>query len=822
MNDEGSRRRLPLPVAEENEMKIRVYARNLFALTLVAQAWGCSAGPGTDVDKQPEADRLGTAKQAIAATGSGGVYSTQCVNAGVPLPPPFGTSTVLGTGVYEYGKWTLNPEAKTLIGDPLNDRIKVYTTENNVNGTQGLCVIGAHYTIDVNQPGGMRPGFFDVICQGKNGMACFWEGASPMLPDPTATPLYINSLDGGTTLAPSHSQCTSCHAGKNAFIAHNGAADGLNGVNDAFHMHDWWMPTTDTYTPIVPAAWTQNPAPIAGGYPASCTNSSCHAVGGAAGAFPTLRTPEFNVGGGYCQLLSKIVFAPGTKGGMPPGSTCINENDPNCPARSDPAIQAMLDACGRPQPATAVSYKETPVGLSASGSAAPYAGSWDHALVGSAVYDVNKMYLFDNQYNSGSGNMNGWNGGTDYTSTLQSYYRPTMWARDNDGTKLSLASTDYSGQIKEKQFGTGGASRTVSNTILAAGSPYGFFRLADSKNVIVFRGTDNYIYQSEWSGTAWATPAQPPGQTVSALGDPIAYNRGTTSSIIYKCGLRICELRKNGSSWTFRSIPTSAPIRDGTMPVPFKRKDSSDYMIFYAAADGLHVITDAGEPTFGATPDALIQNSAGISSTPAPYDGQDSGVRVAYTLTPGGFANSYVLEAILPYGHAPDDRFNWTISTRATSHNGETIIGDPGAYQSTAMTRNTILFRNSANTVYQLRTDNSSMGDVHYSLSTIQKGYNINTTSSVAQNQEQSWSLYLPSGTYQFDLTPSAGDTDLYVSQSGPASTSNWSCRPYQSLTAAESCTVDVPLPNNGYVYVMVRGYSTGTSSFSLKGYFKD
>lgn len=794
------------------------WVKSSLGLAVVLSMLGCSGADVGSVDEgEPEAAHLGTARQAIAANGSGGVYSTQCVNAGVPLPPPFGTSTVL-TSSYEYGKWTLNPEAGTLISDPIHDHIKVYTTENATPGTEGLCVIGAHYSQAVAN-GPITPGFFDVICQGKNGNACFWEGLNKMSPDPTATPLYINSLDGGTTLESNgHAKCTSCHAGKNAFIAHYGTFDGLNGVNDQWHMHDWWMPTVDAYTPIVPASWPQNPLGTGSGYPSACTGA-CHKVGGPAGAFPPLRTPEF-AGNGYCQLLNKIVFAPGTAGGMPPGSTCINDNDQNCPAKTDPQIQAMLDACGAPQPLPAVAYKSSPAALSAYGGSSPFAGTWDSVLVGSAIYDVNKTYFADSSYNAGAGTMSSWNV-YDFTSALPSSYRSTIWKRDNDGSKMSLAATDYAGQIWQKEYGTGGTgggTRAVNSGMMAAGSPFGFQR-SDGTNVVVFRGTDNYIYQSEWLNSAWTT-SKIPNQTLPAVGDPIAYTRFASTSVIYKCGLRICELRQNGTSWAFRVLQ-SAVLKDGSMPVPFKRANSTENMIFYAATDGLHVITDPTDPAFGDTTDTVVGGSP-ITSTPAPYDAQDGGVRVAFVSDPGSGASSYLKEAVLPSGSLANSQLSWSVLNRATSHNGETLSADPAAYLSTGVWRNTIVFRNSANTIYQLRTNSSNSGDVPYTLSTIQKGYNINTTSVVAQNQEQAWSMYLPSGQYQFDLAPSVGDSDLYVSQNGPATTTNFGCRPYSSGTTAETCTITVPSPNYGYVYVMVRGYTAGNSSFSLKGYFKD
>jgi hypothetical protein len=374
-----------------------------------------------------------------------------------------------------------------------------------------LCVIAAHYD--------EGPSSFDVICQGKNGKACFWESFSAPY-DPPATPIYITSMDSGTALASNgHDMCTKCHAGRNAFITHFGTTDGLNGQNDPWGMHDQWMPTSSSwYTPIVPTGWLENPGPSNAGYPSTCTG--CHSAGGAAGPFPTLRTPEF-AGEKYCKILDRVVHSPGTEGGMPPTTRCSSRDAANCPANTDPQVQEMLAACGKALPSQAVSYKSSPVAVTGYSTGTPYTGSWDHVLAGTDVYGTNKMYLFDNlfTYTASGGYMNGWSQ-IEYTSSLKSYYRPTAWTRDGNGSKLTIASTDYSGQIWERQFGTGGGLRSVNSSVMAAGSPFGYVRY-DGYNTVVYRGTDNYIYESYWSGSAWYTNLIP-GQGLTATGDPVA------------------------------------------------------------------------------------------------------------------------------------------------------------------------------------------------------------------------------------------------------------------------------------------------------------
>jgi hypothetical protein len=59
------------------------------------------------------------------------------------------------------------------------------------------------------------------------------------------------------------------------------------------------------------------------------------------------------------------------------------------------------------------------------------------------------------------------------------------------------------------------------------------------------------------------------------------------------------------------------------------------------------------------------------------------------------------------------------------------------------------------------------------------------------------------------------GDADLYVKIGGKPTTSTYDCRPYKT-GSNESCTVNLAQPTT--IGVMVRGYASSTSSFTLKG----
>ena len=73
----------------------------------------------------------------------------------------------------------------------------------------------------------------------------------------------------------------------------------------------------------------------------------------------------------------------------------------------------------------------------------------------------------------------------------------------------------------------------------------------------------------------------------------------------------------------------------------------------------------------------------------------------------------------------------------------------------------------------------------------------------------------LAAGTYQFAMTGSSGDADLYVKIGREPTAASYDCRPYKT-GSNETC--EVTLPQSAAVYVQVRGYATATSSYKLVG----
>jgi trypsin len=85
---------------------------------------------------------------------------------------------------------------------------------------------------------------------------------------------------------------------------------------------------------------------------------------------------------------------------------------------------------------------------------------------------------------------------------------------------------------------------------------------------------------------------------------------------------------------------------------------------------------------------------------------------------------------------------------------------------------------------------------------------------SVGRREEKSYAYDAPAGTYRIEMT-GTNDADLYVKKNAPATTASWDCRPYK-YGSSETCEVTLDAP--GTLHIMVRGYASGTSSFTVRG----
>ena len=80
----------------------------------------------------------------------------------------------------------------------------------------------------------------------------------------------------------------------------------------------------------------------------------------------------------------------------------------------------------------------------------------------------------------------------------------------------------------------------------------------------------------------------------------------------------------------------------------------------------------------------------------------------------------------------------------------------------------------------------------------------------VARGEMKSWTVDVPAGASELDVTISGGtgDADLYLKQGSAPSTSSFDCRPYISGNT-ENCLVSNPASDT--YHIGVRGYSAAT-----------
>jgi hypothetical protein len=602
-------------------------------------------------------------------------------------------------------------------------------TPSTVDGP-GVCVINMS-TLGQSE--------FDIICQGPRGKACFWAGypwGSTQTPAPPMTSVQL--LDNnwnGTGMLITHSStagdvttgCTNCHLGENAFITHMEPPTHPLSLNVSFNPDGTqahgalpnWMPSS-WFDPIMSSnAPVHNPGPnpYVGYYPTSTSGClGCH-IQSYAGRFPSVANHPSGGNSSFCDILDEVTNRPAFSppsgaagGGMPPyaSNTCVAGS---CAHDTDPFVQAMHATCN----GLAVSFANSPVAIDANVPANP--GSFDYLLTDTETPSVGSptFELMENLYTGGA--FRGWEVSSIGYFGFYSRFRGTIWVKNlATSTDLAYATNDAtdssSGNIWERTGG--GDIRNVTqfpsnSTVFAAGSPSAYLR-HDGYNAIVFRGTDKVIYESYWdfSTAQWYTsslfaavdPTNPP---LPANGDPIGYNRGSSSSVVYKCGeTTMCELRLV-DRWYYRPIPTIATIQP-YVAMPIRGSYNGQHTIFYTGVDGVHALEDMCEPWFscGSPNDSLLFADPAVASAPVPYNDQNGGTSVVYIADGGGGSPSFVVQLA-------NDGAGWKASTLANADKAvETFVGDPAAYLAVAPRLNTILFRNSAGLLYELQWDPSS------------------------------------------------------------------------------------------------------------------
>jgi hypothetical protein len=182
-------------------------------------------------------------------------YIEECRNAGVPIPPDWGSP-----------KWKSKGFLTTnFVGGPAEVFIALSSSPT------GVTIALPRYAGDIIDQLG-------IISLGQaSSRACFWDNHKDI---PKGSPLSLREFAGGAELADGFGgRCTACHAGENPFVIHPNTNLGLPNLGGVPLFSNNW------YQPLVHPGWPQNPGPLVG-TTGAC--SACHTAGGEGGRFPDM------------------------------------------------------------------------------------------------------------------------------------------------------------------------------------------------------------------------------------------------------------------------------------------------------------------------------------------------------------------------------------------------------------------------------------------------------------------------------------------------------------------------------------------------------
>lgn len=288
--------------------------------------------------------------QATVTDKQGKPYVDECLAAGVPTPPNWPSSSWTFSGTLDKPLDPHNASAPmTFISQSQVAEVYYFDSRTMPGQPVGICIGLPRFIKPVTGGPTDMITLFGIICQGKNGNACFWDnknnganfafqrGASiPIVGAPGA------SFNGGTDLAKSAEQCTSCHAGENAFVIH---PESRGADRTALALDNFLLQPDKWYNPIVPDGWPQNPGP----------GNQLDNVASAGSCVGCHRLPQLSRElSGFCgdELESAIrytmpAFQPQSQIFKPAFDPRTNTYDPTYEAH----VRALQDACATPAPA---------------------------------------------------------------------------------------------------------------------------------------------------------------------------------------------------------------------------------------------------------------------------------------------------------------------------------------------------------------------------------------------------------------------------------------------------------------------------------------
>jgi hypothetical protein len=224
-------------------------------------------------------------------------YELDCLSAGVPVPPAWGTA-----GWVSRGQLT-----KPFISTDLLASVYYWSSSS----PRGTCIA-------LPRSNGFNIDLLGVICHGVDtSKACFWDNADVAIGEVVPMSSFVK---GNNPAIADGGMCTGCHAGENPFVIHPSTPLDLAPVvpADRWYAKNW-------YDPLIASNLPQNPGPTnaiaalpVGAGQGSC--QGCHTLGQ---RLPELSQSSF----GFCGSVFKNAvgqgFDPAVKT-MPPFLTNLS------------------------------------------------------------------------------------------------------------------------------------------------------------------------------------------------------------------------------------------------------------------------------------------------------------------------------------------------------------------------------------------------------------------------------------------------------------------------------------------------------------------
>jgi hypothetical protein len=250
---------------------------------------------------QNRIDEAGLSEAVLKSTTlSGAAYIDECRNAGVPIPPDWGSN-----------QWQSKGFLSTNFLGSASTPAEVFVAQST--SPPGVSIALPRYTSTAMT----TINLLGIISLGQaSSKVCFWDNQKNdvnfNISKGEAKPL--REFAGGAELFEgSGGRCTACHAGENPFVIHPKTTLGLPNLGGLPLFANEW------YQPLVHPNWPQNPGPLVG-TTGAC--NACHTGGGEGGRFPQMSNIMLEYCGAVLGNAIKLTMPPGN-----PGDTNFAEHE---------------------------------------------------------------------------------------------------------------------------------------------------------------------------------------------------------------------------------------------------------------------------------------------------------------------------------------------------------------------------------------------------------------------------------------------------------------------------------------------------------------